>query len=214
MSDQMTIKVQDNGPYLVTNCRMLKDGDGHVYTSEGTVELCRCGGSKNKPYCDGTHATSGFSGEKSPDREPDRRVDYAGHGGILSDNRGICAHSGHCTKLLPKVFKVGAEVWIDAAGDEPELIQATVLTCPSGAISYWLDGVDYRDTERPPAILIAPNGPYAIQGGANLPDVTWEEGASREHFTLCRCGHSRNKPFCSGDHRNHSFDERAPKKGG
>ena len=212
MSDQMTIKVRESGPYLVTHCQMLKSLDGSVYKSEGTVALCRCGGSKNKPYCDGTHTTNGFSGEKDPDRVPDKRVDYAGHGGILSDNRGICAHSGQCADSLPKVFKLGADVWIDASEENPESIQATVLKCPSGAISYWIDGIDYHDTARQPAILISPNGPYTIQGGANLPDVEWGEGASREHLTLCRCGHSRNKPFCSGAHRNRQFDEHAPKK--
>ena len=56
-------------------------------------------------------------------------------------------------------------------------------------------------------ILIAPNGPYAIFGGADLRDVTWAEGASKEHFDLCRCGHSKNKPFCDGAHRDHPFDD-------
>ncbi len=56
MSDQTTIQAKENGPYLVTNCNTLKGFDGAHYQSEGTVALCRCGGSKNKPYCDGTHA--------------------------------------------------------------------------------------------------------------------------------------------------------------
>lgn len=44
------------------------------------------------------------------------------------------------------------------------------------------------------------NGPYRITGGADLKDDTWGEGASREHYALCRCGHSKNKPFCDGSH--------------
>ncbi|MBC5823419.1 MAG: CDGSH iron-sulfur domain-containing protein [Candidatus Eremiobacteraeota bacterium] len=47
---------------------------------------------------------------------------------------------------------------------------------------------------------VSKNGPYRITGGADLKDDTWGEGASREHYALCRCGHSKNKPFCDGSH--------------
>ncbi len=92
-----------------------------------------------------------------------------------------------------------------------EKIVAQVGQCPSGALSYSIDGVEHRDREGDPMILIAPNGPYAIFGGADLQGVEWGEGASHEHFELCRCGHSQNKPFCSGAHWNHQFDEHAKK---
>ncbi len=49
-------------------------------------------------------------------------------------------------------------------------------------------------------VVIVPNGPYAVKGGADLQGADFGEGASREHFTLCRCGQSKNKPFCSGAH--------------
>ena len=51
------------------------------------------------------------------------------------------------------------------------------------------------------------------RSGADLKDVEWGEGASREHFDLCRCGQSKNKPFCNGAHWHHHFDEHAPKPG-
>lgn len=81
MSEKPTIKPTKNGPYLVTNCKQLRSfADGKVYDSAGTVALCRCGGSKNKPFCDGTHAKVGFTGDKEPDRVADKREDYAGRG--------------------------------------------------------------------------------------------------------------------------------------
>jgi len=86
-----------------------------------------------------------------------------------------------------------------------------VKSCPSGALSCSVDGVEHRDQDREPVIFIAPNGSYAIMGGADLKGVEWGEGASREHFDLCRCGQSKNKPFCNGAHWLHHFDEHAPK---
>jgi CDGSH-type Zn-finger protein len=60
MSQKPTIVVKKNGPYVVTDCQMLKGlADGTVYETSGTVALCRCGASSNKPFCDGTHVPSG-----------------------------------------------------------------------------------------------------------------------------------------------------------
>ena len=211
MSERPTIVVRKNGPYLVTNCTKLKGlKDGHEYDVDGTIALCRCGHSKNKPFCDGTHKAIGFTDEKDPNRVPDRREDYEGNGITIHDNRGICAHSARCTDGLPAVFKLGEEPWIDAKAEPAEKIVAQIGQCPSGALSYSIDGVEHRDRDAEPMILVAPNGPYAIFGGADLQDVEFGEGASREHFDLCRCGHSQNKPFCSGAHWHHHFDESVP----
>ena len=61
MSD-VRIKVRDSGPYLVTGPITLVDADLNPYTIEGAnVALCRCGHSQTKPFCDGSHKTTGFS---------------------------------------------------------------------------------------------------------------------------------------------------------
>ena len=49
-------------------------------------------------------------------------------------------------------------------------------------------------------IMVSKDGPYRITGGIELKDESMGEGASREHYTLCRCGGSKNKPFCDGTH--------------
>ena len=207
MSQKPTVVAKKNGPYLLTNCRMLKAfADGKVYDSAGTVALCRCGASSKKPFCDGAHNTVGFTDEKAPDRVADKRETHVGATVTIHDNRGICAHAARCTEGLPSVFRPGAEPWIDPDGADAATVIAAIRQCPSGALSYTVDGVEHRDREREPMIMIAPNGPYAVFGGAELSNVTWAEGASQEHFDLCRCGHSRNKPFCDGAHWDHPFD--------
>lgn len=66
MSD-VTIKIRENGPLLVTGPITLCDHLGNKYDLAGkeNVALCRCGASQKKPFCDGTHKTSGFQGAET-----------------------------------------------------------------------------------------------------------------------------------------------------
>lgn len=61
-ADIATIEVMANGPYLVKTECLIVYGDGKQETKTGTVALCRCGNSQTKPYCDGSHRTTGFQG--------------------------------------------------------------------------------------------------------------------------------------------------------
>jgi CDGSH-type Zn-finger protein len=162
--------------------------------------LCRCGGSANKPFCDGTHAANGFSSAKESDDSDDRRQDYTEGELTVHDNRGICAHIGRCTDGLPSVFKLRTEPWIEPSEADVGSVVATVRLCPSGALSHSVGSKEHRDTERPAAIVVSKDGPYFITGGIELEGEGWGEGASREHYALCRCGQSKNKPFCDGTH--------------
>lgn len=58
----VTITPRDNGPYLVKGPIQLIDIDGNEFKLDReTIALCRCGGSTNKPFCDGTHSKIGFA---------------------------------------------------------------------------------------------------------------------------------------------------------
>jgi CDGSH-type Zn-finger protein len=185
--------------------KRLQSSHGETYTAVRAVSLCRCGGSKGKPFCDGTHSSIGFSEKKETDGKLDKRKDYVGTRVVVHDNRGLCSHVGHCVNGSPRVFNRDARPWVDANGAEIEEIIATVKQCPSGALSYSIEAVEYRDQDREPMISVAKDGPYEVTGGIELLGVTWGEGASEEHYTLCRCGGSRNKPFCDGRHHEIEF---------
>ncbi|MDA0353266.1 MAG: CDGSH iron-sulfur domain-containing protein [Chloroflexi bacterium] len=58
-----TIKVNNNGPYIVSGELELVDATGKAFTKTGTLALCRCGHSANKPFCDGSHNREGFESE-------------------------------------------------------------------------------------------------------------------------------------------------------
>jgi CDGSH-type Zn-finger protein len=203
----MKIKGAPNGPYLVSGDLALRRPSAKAYPVKGDAALCRCGGSKNKPFCDGTHAKIGFSDRNLAEPKKNRRESYKGRKITILDNRAICAHAGHCTDGLKEVFRMREEPWIAPDAAPVEKIIETIRKCPSGALSYAIDGVEAAAPKRPPAITITDDGPYAVTGGIELDGAKFGDGASREHFTLCRCGASKNKPFCDGSHWEAKFKD-------
>jgi uncharacterized Fe-S cluster protein YjdI len=141
----------------------------------------------------------------------DKRRDYAGKEITVHDNRKICSHAEECVKNLPSVFRLDSKPWINPDGTNVHEIIDTIGRCPSGALSYSMNGVEYRDPEeqRNPTVTVLKNGPYYITGGIELigENIQFGEGASKEHYTLCRCGASENKPFCDGEHRKIDFSD-------
>jgi hypothetical protein len=86
-------------------------------------------------------------------------------------------------------------------------IATIIRMCPSGALSYAQDGVLYKDQDREPSITVSRDGPYRIVGGAELRDPSGSKPESEEHYTLCRCGRSKNQPFCSGEYWHINFKD-------
>jgi CDGSH-type Zn-finger protein len=219
-----------NGPYYLLNdmkpkiVENLQNSKCESLSTVTGVALCRCGASKNKPFCDGTHATIGFSSEnKGTEKDAsgeekkvikDKRKDYIGKKITVHDNRRICSHAAECVNSLPSVFRLNAKPWIDPDGAIVEEIINTIRKCPSGAVSYSIDGIEHRDqNDRNPMVTVSKDGPYIITGGIDLiggdanNTIQFGDGASKEHYTLCRCGASNNKPFCDGMHNVINFKD-------
>ncbi len=75
MAERVKITALDNGPYLVKDLVVVVDAEGNEFPSEReTIALCRCGGSTNKPFCDGTHSKIGFrAAERAVRREEEEQ---------------------------------------------------------------------------------------------------------------------------------------------
>ncbi|MGH9876806.1 MAG: CDGSH iron-sulfur domain-containing protein [Nitrososphaerales archaeon] len=216
LSDKPKIMPIPNGPLYLINSSTpqrvenILDSQGKPIFKITTIALCRCGGSKNKPFCDGTHGPSGFSSDNNaPTQTSDKRRDYVGKEIMIHDNRRICSHSAECLRNLESVFRRGERPWINPDGAAFDAIMETVKKCPSGALSYSVDGVENRDQlGRQQLVLVGKNGPYYVTGGIELEGIeNWAVGASREHYALCRCGASNNKPFCDGSHLSINFKD-------
>ena len=208
MVDQTSIEATPNGPYIVKNLNSLKNMHKKLDSKE-VMALCRCGGSKNKPFCDGTHLKNEFDSRLIKDRSEDKRKDYTGKEITIADNEGVCAHAGFCDSNLPKVFwkfENNERVPNPDAATKDDII-STVEKCPSGALSYKLFGKEYNEQDRTAEIFVSRNGPYVVSGSPDLKDNMNSSPDSKEHYTLCRCGGSKNKPFCDGTHYNIKFND-------
>lgn len=197
------VKVTENGPYRVEGNIPLRDAGGSPIDAQERYFLCRCGHSSNKPFCDGTHKKVGFSGDESADHGPiaARRDSYRANGITVNDDRTVCSHAGHCTDGLPSVFKLKTEPWIDPPGADTGALMEVIDRCPSGALSYTLDGsTEPVEKERDAEITPSEDGPYRVTGAVQVVSADGSPYERRARQTLCRCGGSKNKPFCDGTH--------------
>jgi CDGSH-type Zn-finger protein len=62
-ASKVRIQCVENGPYIVRGLDTLIGSDGQAIATKPMMALCRCGGSKSKPFCDGTHSKIGFQSE-------------------------------------------------------------------------------------------------------------------------------------------------------
>jgi CDGSH-type Zn-finger protein/uncharacterized Fe-S cluster protein YjdI len=120
----------------------------------------------------------------------------------LSFDGERCIHARFCVMLAPKVFKANTPgKWIFPDEMSGEDLMRVANICPSGAITYKRkDGGP--DETAPPVntIYLRENGPYAFHGPLSIDDQ--DDGF---RATLCRCGASKNKPWCDGSHKDIDF---------
>ena len=218
MAEQpVTVTVRPDGPYIVSGSVPLRvrrpvtseHGESLTWQSDevseqkGIYALCRCGESSRKPYCDGTHAKVGFDGtETAPtDSFRERCADLGGVGIQVSDDRSICVHAGFCGNRISNVWKMTRETDDSVVRAQ---VMAMVERCPSGALSYAVDGAEIEPA-LPVEISVITDGPLWLTGGIAVERADGEPSETRNRVTLCRCGHSSNKPLCDGSHKEVGF---------
>ncbi|HET8526745.1 MAG TPA: CDGSH iron-sulfur domain-containing protein [Actinomycetota bacterium] len=223
--DERRIVVTKDGPYRVeggvpllrTAIVQTERGEpiawdeGPEFETPGEVyELCRCGRSSTKPFCDKTHERIPFDGTETADRGPiaQRREAWEGEANhVLYDDLSLCTHAGFCRNVRTGVWEMVEEA------DDPEVraeFRAMVQRCPSGRLSFAvLPDPEPIEPTFEPSVGVEPDASYWIRGG--IPVVSEDETPYevRNRQTLCRCGQSRNKPFCDGSHKQYGFDDPA-----
>lgn len=202
MNNKGKIEMTKNSPYMVSGCDII-DEEGNIITTPENFSLCRCGESSKKPFCDGTHLKNGFDGTPE-DPACYKSKDYSCNAITVHFNSYLCRHAEACIKNCPEVFNPKNRPWINVEGCDVEKLINTIKKCPSGALDYTLDGIKYNKFHKDKRIIIEKNGPLNIQGEIELSDDFDSKDCleSKDHYCLCRCGKSKRKPFCDGEHNN------------
>jgi CDGSH-type Zn-finger protein len=200
LDDGPTIEIRENGPLRVAGLKTFRLPDGSNAAPKPVMALCRCGQSKNKPFCDGSHRDAGFDGSASDVAHQDRIYTYAGQEATVHFNKLLCSHAGECGQRAVDIFNTKQRPWVQPDQGTLDQIEDVITHCPSGALRYSLP-LDPPIAIANDAVSITtePNGPYHVH---NIPIEAdyWAEGQTQEKYVLCRCGQSKNKPFCDGTH--------------
>jgi len=196
-----------NGPLHAQHIVALKNARGKTIDTGESIYLCRCGHSKNKPYCDGSHEAAKFSDRRlqAPGGAP---AEFVGHAVTVVDDSSICAHAGKCVDGAPATFFVkgpDGRVSVPDATPVAEVI-AAIRHCPSGSLLYKLHGKVVEGFATETSVRVEENGPLHVSRATLVGDA---QPATQDHYALCRCGASKNKPFCDGMHTKVKFRDAA-----
>jgi len=220
------ITVTIDGPYVVEGD--VKIAHQHIVTNEQgeslewregkqvdaplACKLCRCGQSRNKPFCDDSHRAAGFDGTETASREPYSKLAerIEGPAMVLDDQESLCAFARFCDphgriwNLVGKTDHAHARKWVEHEAGH----------CPAGRLvaRERASGVALEPRFEPSIGLVQDtarqiSGPLWVRGGipvVGADGVTYE---IRNRVTLCRCGASSNKPFCDGSHASTGFSD-------
>jgi len=196
------IEERENGPLVVKGLTSMIDADGVEVECKPVMALCRCGQSKSKPFCDGSHKDAGFESRGGTPAGKDVLLPYEGSDLTVLYNPLLCSHAAECGKRASAAFNPSQKPWIQPDNVSMEKIEEVVSACPSGALQ--IEGRGHI-VPKGAKIAVEKNGPYRVVGVA-IEAGPAGAGASREKIVLCRCGLSGNKPFCDGSHRDAGWE--------
>ncbi len=220
-NEKMKIKINKDGPYTVTGGIPLSDQilvpdaeglsirwqKGQEYQVKDEYDLCRCGHSKTKPFCDLTHNEIFFDGTETASRKPfidQIEPPTIGPELVLTDVVALCASARFCDRA--------GGVWDNTrASDNPEarkIALQEVWDCPAGRLVLHDKNGKLLEPKFNPSIGLEIDpvkkvlGPIWVRGGIPIESADGTLYEIRNRVTLCRCGKSANKPFCDGKHEN------------
>ena len=219
MPSSKKIKITKDGPYIVSGSAPLSlqtigvdaEGQSTEWVQGKTLPvaqeyaLCRCGESKAKPFCDGSHAGAGFDGTETASREPVLKQAQVIDGPTmqLADAEVLCAFARFCDP--------NGRIWNQTENTDNPEVRANFIRQAGDCASGRLIAIDKAtgqaiEPKLPQTIGIVEDparecsGPLWVRGGIPLVGADGKAYEVRNRMTLCRCGRSENKPFCNGAH--------------
>ncbi len=127
--------------------------------------------------------------------------EYTGAGIVVRWEESRCIHIERCMKALPAVFDHERRPWVAADAANADEVAAAIEQCSTGALQYRrLDGGAEELVATTPSVVARPPGPIIVRGELTI-QLLDESSVRTPRAMLCGCGHSANRPFCDGAHR-------------
>lgn len=120
----------------------------------------------------------------------------------------LCVHAEECWRADSELFELKRDPFGDPDRVDVEEADRISRRCPSGAIA-WTDNSGEREepAEAENTVTVVPSGPLYIRGDLTIKGVPDQAGNTHRRVALCRCGKSKNKPFCDKSHVEAGFDD-------
>ncbi len=136
----------------------------------------------------------------------DKITKYPGDSAEVSWHGGLCIHIGECGRAKGELFVGGRQPWCQPNDASDAEVTDVVLRCPTGALSFTFADSSSPETASPEnTVSVAYNGPLFVRGQLNIESAPSSAPGLKFRAALCRCGESKNKPFCDNSHEKAGF---------
>ena len=128
---------------------------------------------------------------------------------VVSFDRARCIHARYCVQGLPEVFDSSERPWVRPDRANTGRVAEVVMRCPTGALQFdRTDGGAAEPIPQENTIAVSVDGPLYVRGDVQVESPLGETLLEDTRVALCRCGSSRNKPFCDNSHKQTNFKDK------
>lgn len=133
--------------------------------------------------------------------------EYPGQDVTVSWHKKLCIHIGECGRAEGDLFIGGRKPWCQPDAVSKENTIDVCERCPTGALTYEAKDGTEEATSPVNRVTVSNMGPLYLRGDLDIDGATEEMKGVKHRAALCRCGESKNKPFCDGAHEAAGFKD-------
>lgn len=134
--------------------------------------------------------------------------EYKGNSETVTWDRRLCIHVGECGRAKGDLFVNGRDPWCNPDFADRADTKDVVARCPTGALAvHDAGGLLVEDAPSENTVTVSNDGPLYVHGELEVDGAADDMHSASRRVALCRCGASKNKPFCDNSHRDAGFQD-------